>query len=54
VASTVRDAHVREFECVVLRDGCAAFSAEVHETAIAALRPVCRVATVDEMLAEFA
>jgi len=54
VASTVRDAHVREFECVVLRDGCAAFSAEVHETAIAALRPVCRVATIDEMLAEFA
>ena len=26
VASTVRDAHVREFECTVLEDGCAAFS----------------------------
>jgi nicotinamidase-related amidase len=52
VASTVRDAHVRDFECVVLEDGCAAFSRETHETAIAALRPVCRVATVGEMLGE--
>ncbi len=53
VASTVRDAHVRDFETVVLSDGCAAFSPEVHETAIAALRPVARIATVEEMLAEF-
>ena len=30
VASTVRDAHVREFECTVIEDGCAAFSEEVH------------------------
>lgn len=53
VASTVRDAHVRDFETVVLSDGCAAFSPEVHETAIAALKPVARIATVEEMLAEF-
>ncbi len=26
VASTVRDAHVRDFETIVLRDGCAAFT----------------------------
>lgn len=52
VASTVRDAHVRDFETIVLGDGCAAFSPEVHDTAIAALRPVCRVAGIDEMLAE--
>ena len=26
VASTVRDAHVREFHCTVIADGCAAFS----------------------------
>src|SRR5262249_43085749 len=25
VASTVRDAHVREFKCTVIEDGCAAF-----------------------------
>jgi nicotinamidase-related amidase len=54
VASTIRDAHVRDFECVVVEDGCAAFSRETHETAIAALRPVSRVATIDEMLAELA
>ena len=53
VASTVRDAHVRDFETVVLSDGCAAFSPEIHETAIAALKPVARIATVEEMLAEF-
>jgi nicotinamidase-related amidase len=50
VASTVRDAHVRDFDCVVLHDGCAAFSAETHETAIAALRPVCRVAEIKDVL----
>src|SRR5579864_6406981 len=30
VASTVRDAHVREFSALLLSDGCAAFRAEVH------------------------
>jgi nicotinamidase-related amidase len=52
VASTVRDAHVRDFDCVVLEDGCAAFNRDTHETAIAALKPVCRVAAVADMLAE--
>ncbi|WP_185969865.1 cysteine hydrolase [Rhizobium straminoryzae] len=52
VASTVRDAHVRDFDVTVLSDGCAAFSPDVHETAIAALRPVCRVATIADMLTE--
>ncbi len=54
VASTVRDAHVREFGLTVLEDGCAAFSPETHATAIAALRPVARVASVAEVLAEVA
>lgn len=54
VASTVRDAHVRDIDVTVLSDGCAAFSAEVHETAIAALRPVARVATIAEAMAELA
>ena len=52
VASTVRDAHVRDIDTIVLEDGCAAFSVGTHETAIAALRPVGRIATVAEMLAE--
>jgi ureidoacrylate peracid hydrolase len=52
VASTVRDAHVRDFDTTVLADGCAAFTADVHATAIEALRPVCRIASIAEMMAE--
>jgi nicotinamidase-related amidase len=52
VASTVRDAHVRDFDTVVLEDGCAAFSPAVHATAIDALRPVCRVASISEVMRE--
>jgi nicotinamidase-related amidase len=54
VASTVRDAHVRDIQTVVLSDGCAAFSPKVHETAIAALAPVSRIATIAEVIAELA
>ena len=54
VASTVRDAHVRDLDCIVIEDGCAAFSPEVHQTAIDALRPVGRVATIADMIAEIA
>lgn len=52
VASTVRDAHVRDLDAIVLEDGCAAFSEQTHRTAIDALRPVGRVASIAEMLAE--
>jgi ureidoacrylate peracid hydrolase len=52
VASTVRDAHVRDIEIIVIEDGCAAFSPQIHQTAIDALRPVCRVASIAEMIAE--
>lgn len=51
VASTVRDAHVRDIEAIVLEDGCAAFTPEVHATAIAALKPVAGIASVSEALA---
>jgi ureidoacrylate peracid hydrolase len=50
VASTVRDAHVREFDCTVIEDGCAAFSEEVHQAAIEGLRPVAKIMTVADML----
>ena len=50
VASTVRDAHVREFDCTVVADGCAAFTDEVHRAAIEGLRPVARIATIDEVI----
>lgn len=54
VASTVREAHVRDFDVAVLEDGCAAFSPAIHAAAIDALRSVCRVATLADALAEFA
>lgn len=52
VASTVRDAHVRDIDAIVLEDGSAAFSVETHRTAIEALKPVARVASIAAMLAE--
>jgi nicotinamidase-related amidase len=52
VASTVRGAHVREFQVTVLEDGCAAFTQELHDTAIAALRPVAEISTVAVELAK--
>ena len=51
VASTVRGAHVREFEVTVLEDACAAFTEELHKTAIEALRPVAKISTIAEELA---
>jgi ureidoacrylate peracid hydrolase len=54
VASTVRDAHVRDFESIVLEDGCAAFSPEVHRAAIEGLRPVAGIATIGEVLQQLA
>lgn len=50
VASTVRDAHVRDFDCVVLEDGCAAFSQDVHNAAIEGLRSVAKIATIADAL----
>src|SRR3954471_19201820 len=50
VASTVRDAHVREFHCTVVEDGCAAFSDEIHRAAIEGLKPVAKITTIAEML----
>jgi ureidoacrylate peracid hydrolase len=46
----VRDAHVREFGCVVLEDGCGASSQEVHRGAIDALNSVAKISTIDEMM----
>ena len=49
VASTVRDAHVREFKCSVIEDGCASFSDELHRAAIDGLRPVAKITTIADM-----
>ena len=50
VASTVRDAHVRDFACTVIEDGCAAFSDDVHRAAIEGLRPVAKIVTIAEVM----
>ena len=51
VASTLRAAHVRDFHTILLSDGCAAFSADVHATAVAALASVSDVMTCNEAAA---
>ena len=48
VASTVRDAHVRDFSTFVLSDGCAAFSRETHERAIGDLSTVAKTMACSE------
>ncbi len=45
VASTLRDAHVRDLHTILLSDGCAAFSAGAHDAAIASLSTISQVAT---------
>jgi len=51
VASTVRDAHVRDFSTLVLSDGCAAFSRETHDRAIGDLSTVAKTMTCNEATA---
>ena len=53
VASTVRDAHVRDFNVITLHDGCAAFSPETHDTAVKVLATVGRTMSVAEAQALF-
>ena len=50
VASTVRDAHVRDLAVTLLTDGCAAFDAATHATAVEALRSVAATMTIRQQL----
>jgi nicotinamidase-related amidase len=52
VASTLRDAHVRDFRITLLSDGCAAFKRETHQASVADLGSICRIATCAEAAAE--
>ncbi len=49
VASTLRDAHVRDFDCVLLQDGCGAFDDETHKVAVQALAGISRVCSCDSL-----
>lgn len=51
VASTLRDAHLRNLETVMLSDGCAAFKPDVHEATLLSLGTVTHQATCAEVLA---
>jgi ureidoacrylate peracid hydrolase len=50
VASTVRDAHVRDFKTIVLSDGCAAFTDKAHEATISSLGTIATIMTTAEAL----
>ena len=52
ITSTIRDAHTRDIDTIVLEDGCAAFSPALHATAIEGLRALARVARIAEMMAD--
>lgn len=51
VASTLRDAHLRGIETVMLTDGCAAFDAAVHAATLVSLATVTRQETCAGALA---
>ena len=50
VASTVRDAHLRNVHTVLLSDGCAAFKQEVHDATLISLGSITPVRTCAEVL----
>ncbi len=51
VASTVRDAHMRDYRTVVLSDGCATFSEAAHQAALTDMASVAEVMTCAQLLA---
>jgi hypothetical protein len=51
VASTVRDAHMRDYRTVVLSDGCATFTEAAHQAALTDMASVAEVMTCAQFLA---
>jgi ureidoacrylate peracid hydrolase len=54
VASTARDAHLRDYNVVVLSDGCAAFSDALHQASLADLASIGKVTTCSEFVSSLA
>jgi ureidoacrylate peracid hydrolase len=50
VASTVRDAHLRNIHTILLSDGCAAFKDDVHEATLKSLDSVSEIVTCAEAM----
>jgi len=51
VASTLRDAHLRNIDTLLLTDGCAAFKSEVHEATLLSLGSLGQQSTCAEAIA---
>jgi nicotinamidase-related amidase len=49
VASSVRDAHVRDYDLCILEDCCAAFDGEVHARAIADLATIAEISSAADI-----
>ena len=52
ISTTVRDAHVLEYDCTLIEDGCAAFNEADHQIAVQAIRAVARVTTIADTIRE--
>ena len=51
VASTLRDAHLRNIDTIMLSDGCAAFRQDVHDATLISLGSVTHVMTCADTIA---
>jgi len=51
VASTIRDAHLRDLHTILLTDGCAAFREDVHAATLLSLGTVTEQATCADLIA---
>jgi len=51
VASTVRDAHVRDYDITVLEDGCAAFDDGAHRLHIEAMGAIAKLSDCESVMA---
>ncbi|MEZ5650108.1 MAG: cysteine hydrolase [Burkholderiaceae bacterium] len=54
VASTVRDAHLREYHVMVVADACAAFKQSMHDTALADLASIAELTDCARLTAALA
>jgi ureidoacrylate peracid hydrolase len=53
VAATLRDAHVRSFDTILLEDGCATFSDDLHRASVISLGSVAHVMRCAELADRF-
>ncbi|MCY4150852.1 MAG: cysteine hydrolase [Aestuariivita sp.] len=50
VASTVRDAHLRNIRTILLADGCAAFNPDVHDATLTSLNSIASIKSCSEII----